>query len=256
MNLDQLISLVENDEIGTVFFEIETQELKSTALVRLRKEFEQGIRDVNFHDRLKTALRSASRNRNNTTSSKPKKKILFLSANPIGLPNLRFDQEYKLIKEVLEQGNSHDQYELLPPSLALTKHDLSRIEQQQPYFIHFSGHGKPTGIVLTTEQNRSEILPNRSIERLFTPLKGIVKVVLFNNCYSKTQAEIISKFGIHVIGYNIAVDDSAAITFARGFYNGLGEGKTIKNAYNDAMIVSSSLEDKVAVWLDGNKLEW
>jgi hypothetical protein len=256
MNLDQLTSLVENDDLNTFFLEIETQELKSIALIRLRKEFEQDKMGINFHDRLKTALRSASRKRNNTPTSKPKKKILFLSANPIDQRNLRFDKEYKLIKKALEQGISHDQYELLPPSLALTKHDLSRIEKQQPYLIHFSGHGKPTGIVLTTEQNRSEVLPNRSIERLFTPLKGIVKLVLFNNCYSKAQAEIISKFGIHVIGYNIAVDDAVAITFARGFYNGLGEGKTIKNAYNDAMIVSSSLENKVAVWLDGNKLDW
>ena len=87
-------------------------------------------------------------------------------------------------------------------------------------------------------------------------MNGIVKLVLFNNCYSAIQAKIVSKFGIHVISYNIAVNDSDAITFARSLYNGLGEGKSIQDAYNGALIVSSSLEGKVEAWLDGNQLDW
>ena len=50
-----------------------------------------------------------------------------------------------------------------------------------------------------------------------------------------------------------------AIGFAQGLYNGLGEGKSFEDAYNDAMIVlitvASKYADIVEVWKDGKKLE-
>jgi hypothetical protein len=55
------------------------------------------------------------------------------------------------------------------------------------------------------------------------------------------------------------VHDTAAISFAKGFYNGLGEGKSVEDAYNDAMIVLlteiGDTDNKVEVWKDGELLE-
>src|ERR1017187_2142745 len=52
-----------------------------------------------------------------------------------------------------------------------------------------------------------------------------------NACYSDLQAKEIAKHIDYVIGMNEAIDDRAAIAFAIGFYQGLGAGRTIDQAY-------------------------
>jgi hypothetical protein len=60
------------------------------------------------------------------------------------------------------------------------------------------------------------------------------------------------------VGHNLPVGDTAAIAFAQGLYNGLGEGKTFEDAYNDAMIIlitrAAHFVEVVEVWKDGVKL--
>ncbi len=98
------------------------------------------------------------------------------------------------------------------------------------------------------------------LQRLFKPLKGKIDLVLLNACYSSTQAIEISKFDTYVVGYNLPIGDAAAIQFAQGLYSGLGEGKALDQAFNDAMIVlmtqSPAYAPMVEVWKDGEKLDW
>ena len=65
---------------------------------------------------------------------------------------------------------------------------------------------------------------------------------------------------MYVIGNNLPIGDAAAISFAKGLYVGLGEGKTIEAAYNDAMTAllteNSAYASVVEVWKDGEKLDW
>jgi hypothetical protein len=79
-----------------------------------------------------------------------------------------------------------------------------------------------------------------------------------NSCYSDEQAKIISTFNIYVIGYKQTVDDGAAISFAKGLYVGLSEGKSIENAYNDGLIVLmteyNALNWSIALWFNGEQI--
>ena len=58
-----------------------------------------------------------------------------------------------------------------------------------------------------------------------------VNCVLLNACYSKDQAKAISKHINYVIGMNKSVSDEASIAFTIGFYQALGAGRTIEEAY-------------------------
>jgi len=66
---------------------------------------------------------------------------------------------------------------------------------------------------------------------LFEQFAHQVNCVLLNACYSETQARAIAKHIEYVIGMNKAIGDRAAIAFAVGFYQALGAGRTIEDAY-------------------------
>lgn len=186
-------------------------------------------------------------------------KILFISANPINEIRLQIDKEHRLIKQAIRQGARRDKFRFLQPQLAVTIQELIVAFNDLPEIIHFSGHGTEDGLVITNEQNESQQLAIRPLKRLFKRLDGKVKVVLLNSCYSAEQAREISKFGCHVVGYNLPIGDQAAISFAQGLYIGLGEGKIFDDAFDDAMIVletmASQYSDSVEVWKDGIKLD-
>ena len=190
----------------------------------------------------------------------PKKTILFLAANPENASRLQTDKEYRIIKAEMERGRHRDQYEFLLPQLSLTITELLRAMNDKPYMVHFSGHGTQEGIVIVTDDNKHQIIPDEALKRLFKPVKGSTEIVLLNACHSAAQAKIISALGMYVIGNNLPIGDNAAISFAKGLYVGLGEGKTLEMAYNDA-IATLSIENLqyanvVEVWKDGVKLDW
>lgn len=184
-------------------------------------------------------------------------KILFIAANPNDTSRLATDTEHRIIKAEMERGSHRDKFTFLPPQFAVTIAELLRAMNDQPHIVHFSGHGVERGIVISTDNNETQILPTPAISRLFRPLKDVTKVVLLNACYSAGQAEEISKLGCYVVGYQKPIGDKAAIGFAQGLYNGLGEGKDFAAAYNDAMIVlwtvGAQYAEIVEVWKDGKK---
>jgi len=55
--------------------------------------------------------------------------------------------------------------------------------------------------------------------------------VVLNACYSQSQANAINKHIPYVIGMNESIKDQVAIEFAIGFYDAIGAGKSITDAY-------------------------
>ena len=66
---------------------------------------------------------------------------------------------------------------------------------------------------------------------LFEQFSSQVDCVILNACYSEIQAKAIAKHIKYVIGMNQAIGDKAAIDFAIGFYQALGGGRSIEDAY-------------------------
>jgi hypothetical protein len=186
-------------------------------------------------------------------------KILFLAANPTNQARIQTDKEHRVLKAELERGRKRDKFQFLPPQFAVTIPELLRAMNDKPNIVHFSGHGETNGISITTDNNEAQLLPLPALQRLFKPLKGIVQIIVLNACYSAEQAKVLSEMGSYIVGHNLPIADPAAISFSKGFYNGLGEGKTFEDAYNDAMFVVLSEHPSAApiieVWKDGQKLD-
>jgi len=196
------------------------------------------------------------------TEKKPddgKIKILFCAANPGDQRRIQPDVEFRKLKEQLERGKLRDQFEFLPIQVAVTINELLRAMKDKPNILHFGGHGSAEGIIITTANNDSQPMPVEAMKLLFKPLAGTLQIVLLNACYSAAQAEVISNYGMYVIGNNAKIDDPAAISFSEGFYLGLGEGGTIEDALRDAAVIvmtnHPNSAQKIEVWKDGKKLQ-
>lgn len=240
-------------------------------LNELQKKNRLGILDSAEYDRLLNKVRvdildlcDSSTTGTSTIAVTPsiasgQKKILFVAANPDNASRIQTDQEHRLLKAQLERGRMRDQYLFLPPQLAVTATELIRAMRDKPEIIHFSGHGNPDGIVITTEDNKGQTMAIPALQRLFRPLRDIAQIIILNACYSAPQAKALSEFGIYVVGNNLPINDSAAISFSEGLYLGFGEGKNFEDAFNDAMTVVLTKDPDAAsiieVWKDGEKLD-
>ncbi|MCU0568068.1 MAG: pentapeptide repeat-containing protein [Oculatellaceae cyanobacterium Prado106] len=166
------------------------------------------------------------------SESKPAQKILILTANPHSTSPLRLNEEVREIETGLERSKMRDQFEVVS-KWAVRTADLRRaLLDHEPQIVHFSGHGAGTeGLILEDESGQTKLVSTEALVELFTLFKDKVQCVLLNACYSDTQAIAICQHIPYVIGMNRAIGDRAAIEFAVGFYDALGAGRSIEDAY-------------------------
>ena len=159
--------------------------------------------------------------------------ILFLAADPTDASRLRLGQEFREIQEKLKLAKLRDHFRLELPQLSVRPADISQaLLDAQPQIVHFSGHGTPTGALCFENQaGQTHLVQPDALAALFEQFANQVNCVLLNACYSEPQAKAIAEHIEYVIGMNQAIGDTAAIAFAIGFYQALGAGRTIEDAY-------------------------
>ena len=158
--------------------------------------------------------------------------ILFLASSPSDQARLRLGEEFAEIGESLRRSNHRDRFHLEQRSAI----DPDRLRQAlldfQPKFVHFSGHGEGAkGLLLEDRDGRAHPASTESLVNLFSLFSKDIECVLLNACYSDRQAHAISQHIRYVIGMTDAISDAAAIEFAQGFYDGLGGGRSVEDAF-------------------------
>ncbi|MGP1385374.1 MAG: AAA-like domain-containing protein [Thainema sp.] len=161
-----------------------------------------------------------------------KKKILILTANPRETEKLRLDEEAREIAEGLKRSQQRDNFEITT-RWATRPADLQRaLMELRPAFVHFSGHGDgEQGLALEDNDGNPKLVSTAALSELFELFSDSVECVVLNACYSEVQAEAICQHIDYVVGMNQAVNDDTAIQFATGFYDALGAGFAIEQAY-------------------------
>ncbi len=188
-----------------------------------------------------------------------KQVILFLAANPISTRQLRLDEEIREIEAGLRRSKHRDRFEL-QQRWAVRPIDLQRaLLDCKPRIVHFAGHGMgqatedlseqapqemvrdisladraevfDEGLVLEDRTGQPKLVRTEALSALFELFADSVECVVLNACYSKRQAAAIAEHIPYVVGMNQAIGDRAAIEFAVGFYDALGAGESIEQAY-------------------------
>ncbi|HEX3998801.1 MAG TPA: CHAT domain-containing protein [Pirellulales bacterium] len=169
-----------------------------------------------------------------TTRTTPVRKVLFLASSPLDQARLRLDKEVREVREGLKRSTHRDSFDLIP-CFAVKISDLRRgLLDHSPQIVHFAGHGDDDGILVEGDNGRAVQVPVDALADLFDLCQTHVECVILNACQSEAQAEAIAEHIPYVIGMSAGIKDQAAIQFAVGFYDALGAGKEIDDAFRFA----------------------
>lgn len=159
--------------------------------------------------------------------------ILFLSADPTDATRLRLGEEAREIQEKLQLAKLRDLFEVHQRTSLRPADFTQALLDTNPQIVHFSGHGTSDG-ALCFEDNLGQVHPvePEALSAAFELFSDQVECVIFNSCYSELQAKAITKHIRYIIGMHQAIGDRAAIAFTIGFYQALGAGRSVEEAYD------------------------
>ncbi len=159
-------------------------------------------------------------------------KILFLAADPTDAARLRLGEEVRSIQERLQMAQFRDRFSL-EQRMSVRPADISQaLLDVQPQIVHFSGHGTDNGaLCFETPTGHAQPVEPAALAALFEQFAGQVQCVVLNACFSRKQANGIAKHIPYVVGMKRAIGDKAAIAFSIGFYQAIGAGRSVPQAY-------------------------
>ncbi len=158
-------------------------------------------------------------------------KILFLAANPLDTVRLRTDEEARAIDLALRQAENRNF--VVSVHGAVRTDDLQELLlRHQPDIVHFSGHGADEQSLILEGPNGNGVrVSGTALRQLFGVLKGNIRCIVLNACYSAEQAKGLAEVIDCVVGIEDAISDEAARQFSTAFYRGLGYERSIGEAF-------------------------
>jgi hypothetical protein len=158
--------------------------------------------------------------------------ILFLAAEPNDAARLRVGEELREIHEKLQLSKLRTHFKI-EQRMSVRPADLSQaLLDVQPAIVHFAGHGTATGgLAVESALGGTHLIEPDALAALFQNFADHVRCVVLTACYSSVQAKAIARHIDYVVGMSAEIGDAAAIAFAIGFYQGLGSGRSVEDAY-------------------------
>jgi hypothetical protein len=154
------------------------------------------------------------------------KKILILSANPLGTHRLRLDQEVREIREAIQKSRNRENIDLVIATAVRTKDIQQEIVYNRPQIVHFCGHGAGNqGLIFEDINGRAKPVTTEALAMLFGLCANYVECVVLNACHSISQAEGIANRIKYVAAMRQELGDKAAIEYSRGFYFAVASGE-------------------------------
>ncbi|MCK4766573.1 MAG: TIR domain-containing protein [Candidatus Aminicenantes bacterium] len=169
--------------------------------------------------------------------------IVFFAANPAETGKLALDMEAREITSKIRSSDYRDNIEFVTEWAVRPDDLLDALNMHEADIVHFSGHGTSANeLILSGDDGKLKPISMEALESLFNTMRGSIRLVFLNACFSIDQAEAIAQNIDCVIGMNKPIGDGAAIVFAAAFYRALGFGRSVKDAFE---------QGKTALMLEG-----
>ncbi|MCJ8346402.1 CHAT domain-containing protein, partial [bacterium] len=180
----------------------------------------------------------------NKTQEIPEKIIvLFFASNPLDQQKLRLDEEARSIAEMIQKSKHRNSVKFESCWAVQTIDIFQALNEFKPTIVHFSGHGSDRDEILLQDQSgNTKYVTKEAIVQTMRSSSNNLRMVFFNTCFSKNQAEAIVKSIESAIGMNTSIGDEAARVFSSQFYSSIGFGLSIQRAFDQA---------KAALMLEG-----
>lgn len=162
-------------------------------------------------------------------------KVLFVAADPCDQPRLALGEEVRAIEAKIRASKHRDAVELVATWAARPDDLLQALNEHQPHIVHFSGHGSASGDLLFMDPDgNTKAVTRAAMVQVMRTMTDNIRVVVFNACFSRDQAEAITEHVDVAVGMNDAVGDAAARVFAAQFYSAIGFGRSVQEAVEQA----------------------
>lgn len=164
-------------------------------------------------------------------------RIVFFASCPDAVPPLWLDEEARAIAGKLHQSSLGQSLELISCWATRPGDLLSELNRYRPSVLHISGHGNADGdLVLMDDARRPVTVSARTLRDVLRALGDPVHLVVLNGCYTATRAATIAEAVDCVVGMAGPVDDDAAVAFAANFYQAIGFGRSVRDAFAQAQV--------------------
>jgi hypothetical protein len=182
-----------------------------------------------------------------------KVKVLFLAVNPQGTQPLNLSEEFLQIFERAQKSKFRHSLEIIPRRDVRPEDVAQVLMSERPHIFHFCGHAnlvlqtgsrsdsvrdfvsKPTPaaceLILQNAQGNRVPVNQGALVHLFKTIPDNLRVVVLNACHTRPLAEAIAETIDCTIGMNRPIGDEAAIAFAGSFYEAIGFGRSVKEAF-------------------------
>ncbi|MBK9273028.1 MAG: CHAT domain-containing protein [Flavobacteriales bacterium] len=161
--------------------------------------------------------------------------VLFVAANPLDQQQLRLDEEARAIQDMIRKSKHRDSVDFRSHWAARPLDILQAVNEHDPSIVHFSGHGSEDAeLVMQGNVGETRLVTKEAIAQSLATCSDKIKLVFFNTCYSRGQAEAVVKHIPAAIGMNTSVGDHAARLFSSQFYSAIGFGLSVKKSFDQA----------------------
>lgn len=162
-------------------------------------------------------------------------RILFLAAGPRDRQLLAIDEEVRAIEQELRAVRGRSQL-VLDARWAVRPDDLLReLAAERHDVIHFSGHAHDGELFLNGEEGQAAPVTAAPLADLLRAHSDSIRMVVLNACTTESLARQLAAVVPCVVAMNGAVEDQAALAFAKAFYRALAFGLSVQNAFIHGM---------------------
>lgn len=162
--------------------------------------------------------------------------VLFLAANPVGTASLQLDEEARSIQQKIRMSDYRDSVRFESRWATRSGDILQAINETNPTIVHFSGHGASNGdLVLLNPDGSAKMVSKEAISMAMATASDTIRLIVFNACFSESQAESVIEHIDAAIGMSTSIGDEAACVFAAQLYSSIGFGRSLQTSFNQAI---------------------
>jgi hypothetical protein len=162
--------------------------------------------------------------------------VLFMASNPANTVALKLDEEARAIQQQIRLSEYRDSIQFETRWAVRTSDILQAINETNPTIVHFSGHGTQSGELLFLSAGGTErIVTKEAITAAMATSSDTIRLVVFNACFTESQATSVVKHVDAAIGMTDSIGDDAARIFAAQLYASIGFGRTLQTAFDQAI---------------------
>lgn len=170
-------------------------------------------------------------------------RVLFVSANVVETRLLGIDRELNQVQTLVDATTHRDRFALSTmPDIDITQvaHQLQKV---RPKVLHFSGHGTDEGALIMRGPSGGHLpIKPDGLAKLLGILGDSLKLIVLNACFSDALSQkIVAQMDVVVLGMTRLVQDATALQYARGLYQTLFHGATIREAHDAAAAILAAM---------------